>query len=163
MKRSKLYNTLIRSCRSEITRIERQMEKNRKAAQRAIGRYKKELDEAYELLSLKRDYWKAQMTQAYRIRDRARAGEKYWGQCHRQPNAGRLPTPLGGGMFKRVKTYEVWYDITTFYDEVLEDRKSQELSKKEAKDVVKRWKDRDGYSNIRLVEVRRRVPWRLNR
>jgi len=78
MKRSKLYNNLIDAYRLEIVRIERQMTKNRKMAQRAIGRYKKDLDESYDLLVIRRDYWKTQMTQAYRIRNRALASEQYW-------------------------------------------------------------------------------------
>lgn len=78
MKRSKLYNNLIRALRPEILRVERKMEKNRKGAQRAIGRYKKELDEQYVLMQIRLDLLKEELTKAYRTRDRARAGEAYW-------------------------------------------------------------------------------------
>lgn len=78
MKRSKLYNNLIRALRPEIIRVERKMEKNRQNAQRAIGRYKKELDDQYVLLQIRLDILKKDLTKAYRIRDRARAGETYW-------------------------------------------------------------------------------------
>lgn len=87
MKRSKLYNNLIRACRAEISRIDRQMQTNRKKAQRAIGHYKKELDESYLLLQVKKDYWTAEMQKAYKVRDRARSGERQWAAV----GANRMP------------------------------------------------------------------------
>ncbi len=78
MKRSKLYNNLIRAYRAEIGRIERRLETIKKHSQRAVGRYKKELDEERDLLLIKLDLLKADMTKAYRTRDRAKQGELYW-------------------------------------------------------------------------------------
>lgn len=78
MKRSKLYNNLIRALRPAILRIERKMEKNRKFAQRAIGAYKVKLDDEYTALVAELEKLKTQLTDAYAMRDRARQGEAYW-------------------------------------------------------------------------------------
>lgn len=78
MKRSKLYNNLIRALRPAILRVERKMDKNRASAQRAIGAYKVKLDDEYVALRDQLDNLKKQMADAYRIRDRARQGEGYW-------------------------------------------------------------------------------------
>lgn len=93
MKRSKLYNNLIRALRPEIIRVERKMEKNRASAQRAIGRYKKELDEQYLLMQIRLDLLKEELTKAYRTRDRAREGERYWEvvELNRMPEGYQHP------------------------------------------------------------------------
>lgn len=78
MKRSKLYNNLIRAQRAEIGRIERRLQTIAKHAQRAVGRYKKELDDERDTLLIRLSILREDMTKAYRVRDRAREGEAYW-------------------------------------------------------------------------------------
>lgn len=78
MKRSKLYDRLIRALRPAIVRVERKMEKNRKFAQRAIGAYKTQLDDEYVALTDELASLKTQMADAYLVRNRAKQGELYW-------------------------------------------------------------------------------------
>jgi uncharacterized protein involved in exopolysaccharide biosynthesis len=93
MKRSKLYNNLIRALRPAIVRVERKMNKNRKQAQRAIGRYKTTLDNEYVLLRVELEGLEAQIKDAYRMRDRARSGENYWtaAEKNRMPEGYQHP------------------------------------------------------------------------
>lgn len=93
MKRSKLYNNLVRALRPAIVRVERKMQKNRTQAQRAIGQHKTRLDDQYVALRVELEGLEKQLKDAYQMRDRARRGENYWtaAEKNRMPEGYQHP------------------------------------------------------------------------